>query len=105
MAVSAPPKKQKTISDWLNRPRSEKTDIIKQRTELWDALNAFVNQQGGWVTSVPGSKCLRIETPSGSSLPARLLELGYAVRSAGINTRITSGNFTSVDVIEIRLGA
>jgi len=69
MADSAPPK-PKTIRDWLNRPREEKTDVIKQRTELWEALNAFVSQEGGWVTSVPGAKNLRIETPSRSSLPA-----------------------------------
>ena len=96
-------KKPKTISDWLNRPRSERTDLVKQRTEHWDALNAFISQQGGWVVSPPGTKRLRVEIQHQSALPTRLLELGYSVHSAGINTRITSGKFVPVEVIEISL--
>jgi hypothetical protein len=100
-AVKKP--KAVSISNWLNKPRQEKTDLVKQRTELWDAVNAFVTQQGGWVTSPPGTKRLRVEIQQDSALPARLLELGYSVRSAGIGTRITSGKFMPVEVIEIKL--
>lgn len=102
------PKKQKQISDWINRPRSQKLDLSEQRQKLFEALNAFIRQQGGWVTSLPSAENLRFEIPRKSSLPSRLLELGYSVRAAGIGTRITGATehhgFTPVDIIEITLG-
>ena len=96
-------KKPKTITDWLNRPRSQTTDPLEQRKRLSEALTEYVQQNGGWVTSPPGAKNLRIETPQNSALPTKLLELGYAVRSAGINTRIEGGSFMPVEVIDISL--
>jgi hypothetical protein len=41
--------------------RSEETGSAKQRMELWEALHTFISQQGGWVTSPPGTKTVRIE--------------------------------------------
>ena len=96
-------KKPNAVSDWLNRPRSERTDPLKARTELSEALTKFVQQNGGWVTSVPGAKNMRIETPQNSALPTKLLEIGYSIRSAGIGTRISAGKFLPVEVIEISL--
>jgi hypothetical protein len=95
--------KPKTISDWINRPRSERLDPLKARTELSEALTQYVQQNGGWVTSVPGAKNMRIEMPQNSSLPTKLLELGYDPRHCGIGTRIEAGKFLSVDVIEVSL--
>jgi hypothetical protein len=89
--------------DWLNRPRSEKTDVNEQRRKLSEALTEYVQQNGGWVTSPPGAKNMRIETPQNSALPTKLIELGYSTRSAGIGTRITSGEFTPIEIIEISL--
>jgi hypothetical protein len=66
-------------------------------------LTKFAQQNGGWVTSVPGAKNMRIELPAGSSLPAKLIGLGYDLRSAGIGTRITAGEFVPVEIIEITL--
>ena len=106
MADSPPPKK-KAISDWINRPRQNKPDIAEQRRKLWEALTAFIRSNGGHVVSLPGTKNLRVELPQNSALPARLLELGYSVRAAGITTRITGSTenhgFMPVDVIEITL--
>ena len=44
-----------------------------------------------------------IEMPHNSALPAKLMELHYSVRSAGISTRITAGEFVPVEIIEITL--
>ena len=99
----APLKKPKAISDWLNRPRQERLDVTEERRKLSEALTEYVQQNGGWVTSPPGAKNLRIETPQKSSLPTRLLEIGYSVRSAGISTRLESGRFTPIEIIEISL--
>jgi hypothetical protein len=47
---------------------------------------------------------LRIECKQGSALPAKLIGLGYNLRQCATNTRITSGGFMPVDVIELSLG-
>jgi hypothetical protein len=82
-------KKTKTVSDWVNRPARPESAGLEQRRRLWEALAEFVASQGGWVTSLPGVKDLRIECPAGSALPSRLIELGYSPRHCGSSTRIT----------------
>lgn len=101
-----PPKpKIKTVSDWINRPRQQGSDAFERHRKLWDALNRFIHNQGdAWLVSLPRAKFLRIECKQGSALPAKLSELGYNPRHCGMNTRIVSGGFASVDVIEITLG-
>ena len=103
-----PPKKINAVSDWLNKPRQEKTDLFEQRQKLWDALHRFIQGHGAWLTSAPGAKYLRIECKQGSALPAKLIELGYSPRHCGTGTRLTSGNtpetiFLPVDILEITL--
>ena len=78
--------------------------LTEQRRKLWETLNSFIGQEGGWVVSPPGEKHLRVEIPRKSALPSRLLELGYAVRAAGVGTRITPSGFMPVDVIWVTLG-
>jgi hypothetical protein len=116
-------KKNKIVSNWANRP-PRPTAGLEQRRKLWEALSAFIHSNGGWVTSLPGSRDLRIEMPQGSALPSKLLELGYDPRHCGSSTRITAhgttetitaqsstgqpiivqqSGFVPVDIIEIRL--
>jgi hypothetical protein len=107
--MADPPKKTKVINDWVNRPPQARHDITEQRRKLWEALTAFIYSNGGNVVSPPGGKSLRVEVPSGSSLPARLIEYGYNPRYCGVGTRLSPGNtpediFRNVDVIEIALG-
>ena len=101
----------------MNRQARPEGGGLEQRRKLWDAVNEFVRQTGGWVTSVPGVKDMRIEVPQGSSLPAKLTELGYEVRHAGAGSRIANNaiteiidartvhhsGFMPVDIIEITL--
>ena len=107
MADGPPPKKPKAVTDWVNKPRPERLDVTEQRRKLWEALTTFIHSNGGNVVSPPGTKRLRVELPQNSALPARLLELGYPVRAAGITTRITGGTenhgFMPVDIIEFTL--
>ena len=107
--MADPPKKKTTVSDWLNRPPQQRPDAFEQRRKLWEALTAYIHSNGGFVTSPPDTKNLRAEVPQKSALPARLLELGYSVRSAGVGTRLAPGNtpeamFLPVDIIEIAPG-
>ncbi len=87
----------------LKNPAQEPAKITQQRWDLWNALRAFLEQQGAWVVSVPGFSPLRFEILPGSSLPAKLTELGYAPRHAGTTRRATSNGFKPTDVLEIRL--
>jgi hypothetical protein len=120
-------KKPKTVREWVNdrRPVRSISVEFEKRRRLWEAMSAFVTGEGGWVTSLPGVKHLRIEVLQGSALPAKLIELGYSVRTAGTGTRITPRGtietitahsatgkpithqhpgFVPIDIIEITLG-
>jgi hypothetical protein len=92
-----------------------------KRQKLWDALNEYVRESGGWVTSVPGVALIRIEAPQGSALSDKLTALGYDVRHCGSGTRLTPGGtvetigsrsapitrhhagFTPIEILEISL--
>ena len=77
--------------------------VSAQRMRLWQALNEFIDSQGGWVVSVPGHREVRIEVPKNSPLPVRLTELGYQPHHCCVTKRITAGAFTTVDVISIMM--
>ena len=99
-----PPRKQ--YDDWRNIALADRQtrEAARRRVELSDALSRFIAGQGAWVTSVPGQKALRVEMRQGSSLPAKLVQLGYAPRLCSAGTRITADGFVAVDVLEISLG-
>jgi hypothetical protein len=46
---------------------------------------------------------MRIEISSNSPLPTKLTQAGYAPRHVSTGTRIVSGNFTPVDIVEMTL--
>jgi hypothetical protein len=81
------------------------TDASEQRRreETWKALNVFVQQHAGWITSPPGMR-VRLECARGSGLPSQLAKLGFKIGSAGTATR-TGGpsGFTHVDVFEFQI--
>jgi hypothetical protein len=52
-------------------------------------MRDFVHANGGWITSPLGIMRMRIEAPQGSPLPAKLGELGYAVRACGCGQRVS----------------
>jgi hypothetical protein len=76
--------------------------ITQRRWDLWNALRAFLEQEGAWVISVPGSSPLRSEILPGSSMPSKLTELGHEPRHAGTTQRATSAGFRQTDILEIR---
>jgi hypothetical protein len=94
---------EKTVSNWRSKPYTAYTAPVEKQRRLFEALNAFVAQQGGWVVSAPGNKSIRIEAPEGSALPIRLAELGYKLQFCGTGTRNTSSGFVPVDIIETKL--
>jgi hypothetical protein len=73
---------QKEINKWMARPYAELTAAERRREELWNAMNEFVRQNKGWVTSAPG-RHIRVEFPQGGALPLRLVEAGYKLRWCG----------------------
>ena len=88
---------------------AERTEPIRKvsekRRRLWSALNDFIHAGGGWVTSPPFGRFVRIECNQGSSLPVQLEKAGYSLRHAGMTTRIDGGTFHTVDVLELDLSA
>jgi hypothetical protein len=112
--------KAKAYRDWLSRQYREFTAAQKRRTELWQALNRYLNERGdSWVVSVPGPR-VRIERRQGSNLAAALTK--YAPTHCGTGERLipdaTVENFKdeaghpvtrtypgliAVDILEIKL--
>jgi hypothetical protein len=93
-----------TLQTQAYRPEAT-TDAVEQRRrdETWQALNLFVQQRSGWITSPPGRQ-VRIECARGSGLPSQLTKLGFAVKSAGSTTRNGGPTgFMPVDVFEFRI--
>jgi hypothetical protein len=80
-----------------NPPAAPTKEISEKRQRLRDALTTFIQGAGGWVTSVPGAKNLRVEIRQGSSLPAKLIELGYHPRLCGAGTRLGGVTETTND--------
>ena len=77
--------------------------IGEKQRRLWDALNSFVMAHGGWITSPPGHRAIRIECVKDSSIPAQLASAGYQPHHVGSHLRIDAGKFLQVDEIEIIL--
>ena len=80
-------------SKWAAPPVDKAAAAVartKARQELATALSDYIKQHGGVITNAPGSD-LRVEVPQGSSLPAALAKLGYAVQHCGTGERIMAG--------------
>ena len=77
---------------------------IRARKDLFETLAKFVNAHGGFITSVPGARDVRIEVPKDSDLAARLQTLGWPVFQCGASTRVTGQGIVSVDCLEVVLG-
>ena len=88
---------------------AERTEPIRKVTEarrrLWSALHDYIHGQGGWVTSPPFGRILRIEVEQGSALPVKLEKAGHRLHHAGMTMRIDGGTFHAVDVLELDLSA
>jgi hypothetical protein len=92
------------MADRLNPDRVEAPQKVStQRMRLWQALSDFILAGGGWVTSPPYGRFVRIECNQGLSLPVELEKAGHRLRHAGMTTRIDGGAFHTVDVLELDL--
>ena len=70
------------------RPNPNPDRDIEDRKTRFAALNAFVTEHGGWLTSIPGDVDIRLEALPGSPLPALLERQGYIVGRTGQTQRI-----------------
>jgi hypothetical protein len=69
-------------------------DALIERKQRFHGLCDFVSAHHGWVTSVPGSKTVRIECLPGSALPATLERIGYKLKRGEDGTRILPNAIT-----------
>lgn len=101
MADDTPKRKQYDSANWevVARENARAREAARQRGKIFEALNKFITAEGGWITSLPGRREIRIEIRKNSALPRN-----YTPRLCSTGTRITGGNFAPVDVIEISLG-
>ena len=90
---------------WRNRPRSaSRSDETEKRAQLWAALNDFVREHRGWITSPLGSRVV-LETERDSPLPQKLAKLGYAISEVpGSFERVTGAGPSLQDEILMRQG-
>jgi hypothetical protein len=86
-----------------NPDRAKPVTMTERQKRLWDALNDFIRKSGGWLVSTPNEKYLRVEVERGSSLPTKLTEFGYDVRSAGVSTRVTSNGLMPTEFVSFTL--
>jgi hypothetical protein len=84
-------------------PEDVARKVAEQRRDLWRALNTYIFQQGGSVTTLPDKWPMRIEVGKDSALPVKLGEFGYTPRHVGATMRTTGQGITQVDVLEINL--
>jgi hypothetical protein len=75
---------------------------IGSEEPIVDGDSDYIHGQGGWVTSPPSGKIVRIEVEQGSQLPVQLEKAGHRLRHAGMTTRI-GPDFRTVDVLELDL--
>jgi hypothetical protein len=68
------------------RPKPKALDQ-KQR-EMWDRVNKYIMQEGGWIVSLPDTKTIRFESPIGSELPELLRQAGHRVFDYGTHERL-----------------
>jgi hypothetical protein len=61
---------------------------VAQR-KLWQRLNDYIRQEGGWTVSEPNVSPIRFECPLDSQLPSLLIEAGHRVISYGRHERLT----------------
>ncbi|MGJ4939303.1 hypothetical protein ACQR1W_01915 [Bradyrhizobium sp. HKCCYLS1011] len=64
------------------------------RREEFAALNRFITERGGWITSIPAAPEIAMECLEGSALPDELRALGYRLKPAGEGERIIAGTIT-----------
>lgn len=74
-----------TLSKWSASPRRVADATERKRLELFDAFAAYVYESGGWITSIPGARDIKLEIPRGSALVGKLTDLGYVMRLVGSN--------------------
>jgi hypothetical protein len=59
-----------------------KAALSEKYKAIWSALAVFIHRNGGWLTSAPGERPLRVEIPVHSELADRLFDLGYDLHPA-----------------------
>jgi hypothetical protein len=76
---------ERLLNMLYSAPRSPEIDARKER---FADINAFIAEQGGWMTSVPGSHEITFDALPGSALPEQLAARGYIVEKIGESERI-----------------
>jgi hypothetical protein len=56
---------------------------------MWDKLNKYIMQEGGWTVSQPDTSPIRFECALDSTLPNLLQAAGHQVRACGTHERLT----------------
>jgi hypothetical protein len=61
---------------------------------LWDRVNRFVQQEGGWLTSLPATNPIRLECQIDSPLPDLLRAANHEIRFIGSHERLMASVVT-----------
>jgi hypothetical protein len=97
----------KRNSKWVTQKPTaseEAAKITQQRRDLWDALNQYVTERAGAITSVKYANPVRLEIPLDSPLADKLRELGYDPVYLSDETRIGGVAAPDPDAVRWRQG-
>jgi hypothetical protein len=62
--------------------------LDKKLREMWERMNKFIMQEGGWIVSLPDTRNIRFECPPDSQLPELLRQAGHRVIDYGTHERL-----------------
>jgi len=88
---------------WQNCAKSRRRRPTEKHKQLFHSLAQYARMNGAWITSPPGQKWLRLETPSDSTLPDKLFDAGYSLQEIGTGERIEAGRILPTRVYQFRI--
>jgi hypothetical protein len=78
--------------------------LSRAQRRLWDRLNEFIREGGGWIISPPTTGQIRLETVIGSTLPNDLKDAGYNIHHLGTHERLMPVNNANTAVTGQQVG-
>jgi hypothetical protein len=94
---------QQIFRSWARDRASGASKVMQHRISLLEVLTKYVHANGGYVTSPPGQKLITIEISKDSTLPTKLMELGYSPVQIGQTMRTSYRGFELFDRVEISI--
>src|SRR5260221_12116868 len=77
----------------MRRPTMPRKRAAVDR-KLWQRMNEYIRQEGGWIVSLPDTRTIRFECQTDSTLPDLLRAANHDPRFLGIHERLLPTTIT-----------